>query len=136
MTAPTIGNVTIPTYTTEGTAVPEPRRWPLSADPLHEFNLRSLGMTGPYGVAVGLSCAALTAGAALADHQVSLHPQAPAAKVRIMGPGTASPMTLPPVEAVQDNIPLASGAPPGIESPFGLNYNPDDPESSIFTFKK
>lgn len=93
----------MPARLPEGTALPIARRLAFEPSPYPEFNLRSAGMTGPYWLAVGWTFTALTAGAAIVDHYPSLGDQTPAAKVRMIGPGSASSMTHDPIEWIQVN---------------------------------
>jgi hypothetical protein len=111
---------------------PSPRdrlSWRLDdSDPLFDFNVRSLGMSGPYGVtAVGITCAAITAGAATVDVP-TLHGRIPAPKVRILGPDSGASQTHLPIEAVQRNY--AGGT--ASANPAWLNLQPVTATSSAF----
>jgi hypothetical protein len=132
--ARTIVRVTKVTYTSGASDLTAARPWPFESSPLAEFNLRSLGMTGPYGAAVCLTAAAITAGVVVVDHP-TVHEQTPAANVRLTTPGTTTPMRLPPVEAIKHNIPLASGAPNDVPLT-GVTLDLGDPARPTFTFKK
>jgi hypothetical protein len=95
------------------------REWPFEPNPRRDFNLRALAMSGPYGVVVSLTCAALTAGAISVHDYAAVTGQSPAAKVRAFGAGTASyPMPIP-VEYVRRDH---GGA--GSPTPAYLNLSP------------
>jgi hypothetical protein len=100
------------TYVTHETALAVQRHWPFEPDARREFNLRSLGMVGPYGIAVGLACMVITGGGAItADHQLAANPQAPGAHVRAIGAGTASYMVPGPVEPTRHNPARGAASP-------------------------